>query len=816
MKTVDKMFNTKALNPPCNDELVSLEEHVNNTEVYKQKCSIITFDYQLDDKTTKSKLLKAAKRPPLDVENNSTSANLIFSAGAWYHIVLPSIKYFEEVNKEDKGCKIIDYTIKVSGVKMGKEGNGKHVNTQIIFYANRDKIVCHLYNTTQLILINGNGYQKFIDLFLKPFFESMIDKSLDEIETMNDEVATKLGQKTVKRSTIKLRRGIHNCHSCDFAAKTSAALKRHRTTEHPQNAHSLKLVEPRQSTRNNSVIVEANSVSTNHPVTDNLLMLENITIADMTKEEENILEENSLKYTCDNCNFVTVSKKNIDEHIKTKHIPEVDEEIRFECAKCKQELTEAKEYDDHMKTHDKAENNCNNLMKELENKILCQIIECSESDYTTKRIGNLNTHMIARHDLNEQIVTSMQTEQTTQTVVIKSKGTTRITCNFCDYVAESIDKLWNHNLEEHIGQPVDHNNMEKNDNKRILEEVLNMKSTVKDILEQVINEFEDGMNILRDQTNKHTKQTNATLISLQNKIETLSKSMKTPTKSSSSTIISPPESTTSVFQPRTMHGNVQESSKPRKANNTQISRPTTYQKRPRVLMVGEYVAHNMDFRTIEQVTNTTIKTVKTNKRDRKTSVDHHDVADVVKTEITNAEYEHLVLVAPTEVITGLDTLSAKPDDSTEIFKRKVEKSCRDVVNIAENAINSKKVKSVTIVNHPSRSDTHNTDPFSVKQKLANFANSFFLELWFDSPHKDKIMIGSHTLDCSYTENVVNILLNSFQATTNPVSRHQVDDHSKCPQAQYQLKQKRLYSSVVAGNGPIKTFNRFSPLKSLGN
>ena len=304
---------------------------------------------------------------------------------------------------------------------MGKECNGKHVNTQIVFYANRDKIVCHLYNTTQLILINGNGYQKFIDLFLKPFFESMINQSLEEIETMNDEVATKLGQKTVKRSTIKLRRSIHGCHSCDYAAKTSAALRRHKITEHSQNVHSFnKLVEPRQSTRNNS-IVEENI----NPVTENLLMLENITIADMTREDENILEENLLKYTCDDCNFVTLSKKSIDEHIKSKHIPEVDEEIRFECAKCKQELTEAKEYDDHMKTHDKPEINCDNIMKELENKILCQIIECSESDYTTKRIGNLNTHMIARHDLNEQIVTSMQTEQTTQTVVIKSKGTTQ-------------------------------------------------------------------------------------------------------------------------------------------------------------------------------------------------------------------------------------------------------------------------------------------------------------------------------------------------------------------------------------------------------
>ena len=244
-----------------------------------------------------------------------------------------------------------------------------------------------------------------------------------------------------------------------------------------------------------------------------------------------------------------------------------------------------------------------------------------------------------------------------------------------------------------------------------------------------------------------------------------------------------------------------------------MSRPTSYQARKRVLMVGDYVDHNTDFRTIEQVTNSTIKTVKTNKRNKKARFEHHTI---IETEIANAKYEHLVIAAPTEVITDLDTLSIKPDDSTEVFKHKVEESCRNVVNIAERAIKDANVKSVTIIDHPPRSDNLNTDPFSLKQKLANFANSVLLQLWFDSPHKDKIMIESHIPDCSYTESVVNILLNSFQTKQSSASRHQADDHTRCPQALHYLKQRRLYSSVVAGNGPIKTLNRFSPLAGLGN
>ena len=161
-----------------------------------------TFDYELNDKSAKTKLLKSSKRIPLEHEENSTSANLTFSAGAWYNVVQPSVKYFNEI-KGNLTCKIGDYEIKIGGTRTGKENNGKYVNTKVVFLADRDKIVCHLYNTTQRILINGHGYKKFIDWFLKPFFDTKISECLDEIEQFNDEVNVKLGPKTVMRKTIK-------------------------------------------------------------------------------------------------------------------------------------------------------------------------------------------------------------------------------------------------------------------------------------------------------------------------------------------------------------------------------------------------------------------------------------------------------------------------------------------------------------------------------------------------------------------------------------------------------------------------------------
>ena len=69
------MTSRKALNATCNDDIITIEEYVKNSEVSKNMNSTINFDYQLNDKASKSKLLKAAKRSPIETEENSTSTN---------------------------------------------------------------------------------------------------------------------------------------------------------------------------------------------------------------------------------------------------------------------------------------------------------------------------------------------------------------------------------------------------------------------------------------------------------------------------------------------------------------------------------------------------------------------------------------------------------------------------------------------------------------------------------------------------------------------------------------------------------------------
>ena len=95
------------------------------------------------------------------------------------------------------------------------------IDTQIIFYIDRDKVTCHCYNTTQLILVHGHGYKRLIDEFLKPFFESKIAMCLDEISDFNEQALVSLGSKTVKRSNVKHAGGSTSlwCTKCDYATK---------------------------------------------------------------------------------------------------------------------------------------------------------------------------------------------------------------------------------------------------------------------------------------------------------------------------------------------------------------------------------------------------------------------------------------------------------------------------------------------------------------------------------------------------------------------------------------------------------------------
>ena len=121
------------------------------------------------------------------------------------------------------------------------------------------------------------------------------------------------------------------------------------------------MVEQKQSTRNNSVIES--------------LMLEDISVSDLTKESNNTLEENALKFTCNECNVVTTSKTRLDKHVKSTHLHDDDNEVTFVCVICKHEFSEVEDYDNHIKVHESISDEIDDDLVELQNIAFCHILE---------------------------------------------------------------------------------------------------------------------------------------------------------------------------------------------------------------------------------------------------------------------------------------------------------------------------------------------------------------------------------------------------------------------------------------------------------
>ena len=106
------MTGRESLPPPVNNEVVSIEDQIKCTELFNPSNDNRLFNYELDDKALKAKFLKGSKRPPLSLEENSTSSNLKFNVGSWYNAVLPALKYWTDVNG-DQTCQVGDYNIKI-------------------------------------------------------------------------------------------------------------------------------------------------------------------------------------------------------------------------------------------------------------------------------------------------------------------------------------------------------------------------------------------------------------------------------------------------------------------------------------------------------------------------------------------------------------------------------------------------------------------------------------------------------------------------------------------------------------------------------
>ena len=205
-----------------------------------------------------------------------------------------------------------------------------------------------------------------------------------------------------------------------------------------------------------------------------------------------------------------------------------------------------------------------------------------------------------------------------------------------------------------------------------------------------------------------------------------------------------------------------------------------------------------------------------------------NIADVVDQNLKNPgreEYDILVLSAPTDDITNLNT-SRLANNNTETLELQAIESSKNMFNIAQNSLtHNKNLKKVIIMVHTPRFDDN------IKAHLASLANSTLSQLWAISPLKEKINVGRHNLHSwdmdrdtailgqyedintgkydgihfygpcgakDFTESMNNILrvAGIGNTTEYKINHHNITnsnsanlsvDHTKCEQAQYQWR-----------------------------
>ena len=161
----------------------------------------------------------------------------------------------------------------------------------------------------------------------------------------------------------------------------------------------------------------------------------------------------------------------------------------------------------------------------------------------------------------------------------------------------------------------------------LMEEFTNFKNGIKEVLEHLINEFEENMNGLKDEVRKQNAETTKNILSLKNTI--INTPRQSPSASSASAAPSSAASSLASSVPPP---------KPPKNWKPKNKTKSEYQLKPRVLIIGDSLAHNTNFRKLETVTNTTIKTSKaySSAWDNDAKFKHLNVTDVVKNEMGKA------------------------------------------------------------------------------------------------------------------------------------------------------------------------------------
>ena len=280
-------------------------------------------------------------------------------------------------------------------------------------------------------------------------------------------------------------------------------------------------------------------------------------------------------------------------------------------------------------------------------------------------------------------------------------------------------------------------------------------------------------------------------------------------------------------------------------------------KKKKILLVGDSISANVDLKALEDVTKAKFVSTRAyssvyddveNAAKHKAKYPSSNFAKVVPAELSKDDYQTVILQSGSVDITNLNTKD-EPLKYLDYFKQQTVLSAQRFFKTGEKALSDKPLlEKVILMKQTPRYDPASVDPLSIKPALVDLYNNTLTEQWLCSKYKDKIIVGTHNIECTgairesryrvtktgkfdgihlfrnsgkkcYTNSVINILKFS-QLTCD-----EYNYHLTCPQAKQQ-QQYRHRQQAQTGRGrdnnvstdqmtssiPMK--NRFEALSGL--
>ena len=521
-------------------------------------------------------------------------------------------------------------------------------------------------------------------------------------------------------------------------------------------------------------------------------------------KEENV--KNDLTFRCLECDYRTMNKTQITNHVKDIHKDIEDETcINYMCIKCGKMFEVDENYQQHMTApHDKPCTNCDKvfsdgscLEKHKEEVHTLPAMHCTKCEFSTKNKLEMSTHIQAEHksmkvDISKEdqkIIKCVQCNyscklniQLKKHIKKSHESATKYQCKECEFCSGFIADIWEHTFLHHpeissqFTQKQSDNMILKilaEQNAEMMEEMEQLKKDFKGAFEHLADIIETSIGNMKNDTNDKCKLLADTLMKLNNKIskgekaaessknlsklnqkKSLENSLKSKlgitdklnkkeTKSYAKVAAPSVPPSTPVPSPSVSSPSNKISHKPKSAFNL----------KSKILYVADSVGNTANVRILENVTNTRISTARaySSVNDKTARWPEYNHSDVVKYSLKNSgrdKYDMLVMAAPTVDISNMDTSKLCPSDNTEVFKQKAVASAQNMFSLAQTSLEQyPTLNKVVIMEHPPRFDAQNVDPTLLKHNLAKLANTTLNQLWLNSTLKDKIIIGRHSLEC---------------------------------------------------------------------